>query len=186
MHSLLQNDLGVSLPLHISLSRPLVLRTEQKDAFLQRLKQAVSTSGVSAFDVSPAELRWHPNEDRTRWFLVAQVTQPGEELLRLLQTCNTVAAEYKQPKLYEDDNANKGAADEAGSEGQNDVLAKFHISIAWSLQPPSVGCSSGSDDSSTKLPNDLRTLKVPFVDVKVRIGQDVTAIPLATRRQTLR
>lgn len=46
MHSLLYSDLGVQLPLHISLSRPVVLRTEQKDSFLELLRHRVTHSGI--------------------------------------------------------------------------------------------------------------------------------------------
>lgn len=46
MHSLLYSDLGVQLPLHISLSRPVVLRTEQKESFLELLRHRVTNSGI--------------------------------------------------------------------------------------------------------------------------------------------
>lgn len=178
VHSLLHNDLGVSLPLHISLSRPLVLKTEQKDGYLQRLKQSVSSTGSAhAFDVSLADLKWHPNEDRTRWFLVTRVADAHGELLKLLQTCNFVATAYDQPRLYEDDN--KDASPEALAAS---VVDKFHISIAWSLRPPATA-SSPKTEESTSLLDKVRDLRVHFADVKVRIGQDVTSIALATRRQ---
>jgi hypothetical protein len=45
-HSLLQSDLGVQLPLHISLSRPVVLVTEQKQAFSERFEHAIQESEI--------------------------------------------------------------------------------------------------------------------------------------------
>lgn len=47
MHSLLYSDLGAQLPLHISLSRPVVLRTEQRSSFAEILRQAVRDSHIS-------------------------------------------------------------------------------------------------------------------------------------------
>ncbi|KAF9894363.1 poly(U)-specific 3'-to-5' RNA exonuclease [Aspergillus nanangensis] len=47
LHSLLRSDLGVQLPLHISLSRPVVLRTEQRQSFLETLQTSIRNSHVS-------------------------------------------------------------------------------------------------------------------------------------------
>ena len=44
--SLLESDLGAPLPLHVSLSRPLALTTEQKDDFLVRVEGAIRGCGV--------------------------------------------------------------------------------------------------------------------------------------------
>lgn len=42
--SLLHNDLGVQLPLHISLSRPVVLTTDQKQSFIEEFQHNVESS----------------------------------------------------------------------------------------------------------------------------------------------
>lgn len=47
IHSLLHSDLGAQLPLHISLSRPVVLRTEQRSSFSEILKKALRDSHIS-------------------------------------------------------------------------------------------------------------------------------------------
>lgn len=47
IHSLLRSDLGAQLPLHISLSRPVVLRTEQRQSFIDAYQTAVRDSIVS-------------------------------------------------------------------------------------------------------------------------------------------
>jgi len=47
IHSLLRSDLGAQLPLHISLSRPVVLRTEQRQSFIDTYTTAVRDSNVS-------------------------------------------------------------------------------------------------------------------------------------------
>lgn len=46
VHSLLQSDLGAQLPLHISLSRPVVLRTEQRASFTDQLQNAIHDSHI--------------------------------------------------------------------------------------------------------------------------------------------
>lgn len=49
MHSLLHSDLGAQLPLHISLSRPVVLRTEQRASFTEALQKAIDDAQVSSY-----------------------------------------------------------------------------------------------------------------------------------------
>lgn len=164
IHSLLENDLGVQLPLHISLSRPLTLKTANKDTFLINLTSAITTSKLHAFTVSPATLVWHSNEDSTRWFLVLSLQRPHHDELRsLLAICNQLAKDFEQPLLYE------GADD-----------GKFHVSVAWSLTP-----QEGEVRLSEGFGAKLRDLLMGFREVKVRIGQDVTSISLKKRRAAL-
>ena len=47
INSLLRSDLGTQLPLHISLSRPVVLRTEQRQTFLESYQTAIQSSNVA-------------------------------------------------------------------------------------------------------------------------------------------
>ena len=185
VHSLLQNDLGVPLPLHVSLSRPLVLRTEQRSAFLDQLKKSVQASSVRAFDAAPAGLRWHPNEIRSRHFLVLSLQRSGDgELEKLLNACNGVAKTFGQPLLYANDHRR---ASKAGHEKVNGG-DKFHISIAWSLQSPIAKTGHGKDlptpnRGDLRVPDEVAELRVPFSQVKVRIGQDVSAIDLPAARR---
>lgn len=44
--SLLHSELGVQLPLHISLSRPVVLTTDQKQPFLDAFERAIKASNT--------------------------------------------------------------------------------------------------------------------------------------------
>jgi hypothetical protein len=46
IHSFLHSDLGAPLPLHISLSRPIVFLTEVKDQVVERLEQLIRTRGI--------------------------------------------------------------------------------------------------------------------------------------------
>jgi hypothetical protein len=46
LHSLLHSDLGAQLPLHISLSAPVVLRTEQRASFTDALTRSIRESHI--------------------------------------------------------------------------------------------------------------------------------------------
>ena len=46
IHSLLYSDLGAQLPLHISLSRPVVLRTEQRHSFAETFEKEIRDSHI--------------------------------------------------------------------------------------------------------------------------------------------
>lgn len=49
LHSLLTSDLGAALPLHISLSRTLMLATDQRQLFTESLPTAIEESGVKPY-----------------------------------------------------------------------------------------------------------------------------------------
>lgn len=51
IQSSLSSDLGAPLPLHISLSRPIGLGTEEKDGFTNSLARAVKSSGIRPYAV---------------------------------------------------------------------------------------------------------------------------------------
>lgn len=186
VHSLLQNELGVQLPLHVSLSRPLSLKTEQKDKFLVRLKEATAETAVREFSLSPTNLIWHPNEDGTRWFMVLKLERTeGREMPRLLHACNDLAKGFGQPLLYERDEPT-GSEKVRAEESVKDPDA-FHVSVAWSLRPPSspqiskklVGLQQAISDD---LRQRVGKIRIGFSEVKVRIGQEVTGIALPKQR----
>ncbi|KAK3111155.1 poly(U)-specific 3'-to-5' RNA exonuclease [Teratosphaeriaceae sp. CCFEE 6253] len=185
LRSLMSNELGVSLPLHISLSRPLVLRAQQRELFLDHLKRDVAGTGVRTFQAEFDGLRWHPNELGTRWFLVLQAHTPGKhELDRLLGACNTVATAIEQPLLYTDP---PDRLDHHAIEGPAE--SKFHVSIAWSLRKPALThhmaapakpAEQGTEEAESAA--GVPPLMATFSDVKVRIGQDVSPITLPAGR----
>ena len=170
-----------------------MLKTEQKDDFLPTLKEAVSSSGVKSFTTRLEQLQWHPNEDRTRWFLVLRVGDGNSELVKLLRACNSVADKYGQPRLYEEDKPSQlkhkhKQGVQMNQDRESQAAKKFHISIAWSLQRPSesgsgVTNAGRSFGDGTDLPSAVRSLSVGFGEVKVRIGQDVTSLSLDRKRR---
>ena len=107
LHSLCINDIGVSLPLHISLSRPIVIATAARQVFVDGVRAAVKRSGVAPFELRCEGVEWHRSEESKRSFLVLRVRsikpeiRPNPELRELLKHCNTVASAFGQPELYQ-------------------------------------------------------------------------------------
>jgi hypothetical protein len=187
VHSLLQTPLQVPLPLHISLSAPLVLRTENKDSFLDTITEGLTSvirSLRHPITVRPASLSWHANEDKSRYFLVLRVQDAQKSsstsaltlLNQLLLASNKAAAQYNQPQLY---TKLKRQA------GTSDFSPYFHISIAWSL--PSADRDLQDDNLKLQPAVDAileqlcEDLIASFDAVKIRIGQTVTALPIGSK-----
>lgn len=157
IHSLLESDLATPLPLHISLSRSLVLQTHQREQFLERLTTSVRSASVRPFTITFSSLAWYPNHDHTRWFLSLSADRPGkDELNRLLKACNTTAAVSQQPTLYQP---------------EQDSSQFFHVSLAWSLTQPSAAPIALDTD-------DLQPLSALFDALKAKIGNNITTLTL--------
>jgi U6 snRNA phosphodiesterase len=171
VHSFLQSDLGVHLPLHISLSAPLVLQTSDKDKFSADLKEAVLASGARAFTVRTTDLAWVPNSDRSRYFMVLKLEKPAnDDLNKLLRACNTCAKDWHLPLLY--DQAGK---DESSSVQAFDRSSAFHISIAWTLHDP---VTDQKDQKSSKPLEPVTGIFIDLASVLMKVGNSVTEIPL--------
>lgn len=100
-----------------------------------------------------------------------QLARPANnELDTLLKKCNQVAAEFSQPLLYSTESQ---TVHEAGPS-----VDRFHVSLGWSL-------AQMHDPVVTQLTQRLDAIDMSFDNVKVRIGQDVTTIPLAQPRDHL-
>ncbi|KAJ9648444.1 poly(U)-specific 3'-to-5' RNA exonuclease [Coniosporium tulheliwenetii] len=198
VHSLLQSDLSAALPLHISLSRSLVLQTPQRDPFLNTLTSHLRSSSVRPFQVAFTSLKWVPNFERTRWFLVLGVQKPErDELNRLLKASNDAAAIVGLPPLYASggfaaggglDDAFKGKiqktpATRGRQTEQKDCSDAFHVSVAWSLKAPEEDLRDPMMQSEVAaiLEKDLNKMRVSFEVVKVKIGNAVHSASLATK-----
>lgn len=167
VHSLLQTELGVVVPLHVSLSRTMMLKAHQKDEYLTQFRQLIKKSAIHAFTVSVRDIKWYQNEIRSRCFLVLRLDRPpGSELSMLLSCCNDVARDFNQPLLYQDHPAT--------SENRAEV-DKFHVSIAWMLDDASPATAIATSNWKGEL-------TISFGEVKVRCGQDVIRVPLTPRR----
>ncbi|KAJ5475289.1 hypothetical protein N7539_008355 [Penicillium diatomitis] len=186
LHSLLHSDLGAQLPLHISLSPPVVLRTEQRTSFMECLATSIQASHVSLFTVVPDTLKWVSNRERTRWFLVLHVARPtGNELNRLLNRSNRTLAGFDQPPLYASSRGaprNRAQASHgrdprpSGTAPVEDYSDCFHISLGWSLREP----SQAEKDRVARLGlGAVQNVEVKFDSVKVKIGNQVESIRLS-------
>ncbi|CAN8101038.1 unnamed protein product [Discula destructiva] len=231
--SSLTSDLHAPLPLHISLSRPFVLRTEQKDAFLEdmllRGRDIAGAAGAGAgFGATPFELcadglAWFRSKEGGRSFLVLRVrsssaqpaqqgngakkkTKKNPELAALLARCNELVGAYGQPRLYAvrslggekagghadglNGDGGGGDYDDDGGvqsvEGEDGVDDAFHVSIAWSFAEPT---REIRERTATIFAREqfrrgiMDGIRIPVNDVKVKIGNVVTSIPLPGKRR---
>ncbi|BCS21273.1 HVSL domain-containing protein [Aspergillus puulaauensis] len=179
LHSFLHSDLGAQLPLHISLSRPVVLRTEQRRPFMEAFESTLEKSVLSPFNVQVDSLDWVSNFEKTRWFYVLRAKRPDKDYLNnLLQISNRTLASFGQPPLYKpvsDLSKSSGAQQGSKSTSAADYTGCFHISIAWSLTEPSTDereCMKSIDIQ------ELTALMINFDCVKAKIGNNVSSIPL--------
>ncbi|ETS81992.1 hypothetical protein PFICI_06994 [Pestalotiopsis fici W106-1] len=201
IHGFLTSDLGAPLPLHISLSRPLSLPTARKDDFLERVRDAVSRSGVRAFELAPDGLEWHRTHESARSFLVLRVRscsstatslststlgennarenadktrQKNMELGTLLRHCNMLCKSFDQPELY----AFKPTEDQGPA---RDVGDAFHVSVAWSFSEPTNELKRVTQDVFQTIQHGkaMKELRIRVDGIKAKIGNTITHLPLA-------
>lgn len=189
----------------------MVLRTESRRQFLSALTSALlsrgpkpgpGSDGDGRLRVRPEELGWHPNEHGTRAFLVLRVRSKGEAnaLSALLGACNGVAREFGLPALYTDypgrrrssssaaaANAQpqKTKAEKDDADADEDYSRFFHVSLAWSLDVDDAAIDADSlrrDADVQAIMRKIREMEIDFSHVKIRIGKDVSTVPLNRRR----
>ncbi|KAL5044924.1 hypothetical protein BDW71DRAFT_185082 [Aspergillus fruticulosus] len=181
LNSFLYSDLGVRLPLHISLSRPVVLRTEERQPFMDTFEAALGRSGISPFEVQVDSLDWVSNFEKTRWFYVLRAKRPDRDCLNcLLHISNRSLSLFNQPPLYAPvlHSTSGGTQPHIRSSkpaSTGDYTECFHISIAWSLTEPSAEEKKSMQSIDLQR---LSTLKIKFDCVKAKIGNNVSSIPL--------
>lgn len=208
VHSLLKSELGVELPLHISLSRPIVLLAHQRQPFIDSLTRAINKTGLSPFEVAVGGLEWVANYEKTRWFLVLKLERPPQNgLNKLLHLSNQTVTDFGQPPLYTDSlqsstdgqsrkrqagngSRSKGITGAAASSSMTrsgpstdiDMSSNFHISIGWTLGAPTHGLRERVNATGIE----FQAIKVDINTVKAKIGNGITAISLATKIDTSR
>jgi hypothetical protein len=189
----LQSDLGAPLPLHISLSRTLQIRTEDRDAFVDTLRSSVRKATVFAFRCDFAGLKWVPNYERNRWFLVLSIEKPAQnELNKLLVASNEATGRCGHPGLYvggpgdgpmENNGTHNGAKRRESrhhEEHDVDFSDRFHISIAWNLEEPDPEWTLLV--KAINVSNHLQSPQSTFDAVKARVGNAVHSIDLRAAR----
>ncbi|KAK4202509.1 hypothetical protein QBC40DRAFT_276490 [Triangularia verruculosa] len=168
--SLLTSDLGVPLPLHISLSRPLNLTATQKDSFLCDIQKTVA--GDQSFEIRLGRVEWHFTSESGRAFLVLRVICPSgnNELVYFLSKINRIAQKYGQPELYSWAEAAEG----------KEVADAFHFSIAWCLNKPSDDLERITKQvfDDPKVLSTVSKQRMIIQSFRVKIGNVVTTIPL--------
>ncbi|EZF34978.1 U6 snRNA phosphodiesterase [Trichophyton mentagrophytes] len=188
IHSLLYSDLGAQLPLHISLSRPVVLLTEQRESYLDLFRDYIYNSKIQPFEVSPRNLAWVSNFEHTRWFLVLRLNRPANNgLNQLLRLSNSSLACFGQPPLYESpagtqkrkhgrQAGHQRNSSSSPSSVDTDYTGCFHISIAWTLEEP----SHDEKERLTSIELPARELIIKFNNVKLKIGNQIYSEALLT------
>lgn len=196
IHSLLLSPLSTPLPLHISLSRPLTLQKDQREAFSASLYDRIRRSDVRSFHVPLSGLKWVSNWDKSRWFLVLGAERPaGDELNRLLWASNAIAEGFGLGKLYDGHSA--VGIDLATQEKprlpkrqKSTVLGEkpkdfdrsdcFHFSLAWSLTAPEKMGPLISPEVE-KCNRQVKGFSVTISTVKVKIGNAISVLDLSAR-----
>jgi U6 snRNA phosphodiesterase len=180
VHSFLRSALGVKQPLHISLSAPLVLQTEQKDAFFASLKGGIRLQAARTFVVVPNSVEWVHNHDRTCYFLVLRLSRPrGNDLNKLLSASNAAAKSLGLGELYHGPEEHPTGDKDTRLEGEKSRGVErdscFHISIAWMLRAPSESARTVLHDV---LSRDFVETPIRFECVKIKIGNVIHDVAL--------
>ncbi|KAI1077377.1 U6 snRNA phosphodiesterase Usb1 [Whalleya microplaca] len=201
--SFLTSDLGAPQPLHISLSRPIVLGTAQKDDFLAQLVAGVGRSGVGPFDLFPCALAWHRTAESARSFLVLRVAStstPADSVTPTTTgttvastTTTTTAAANSNPNpnpelttLLSTSNALARSFSQpplyasSSSSSSSGVGSAFHISLAWTFAPPDAELTRVTE-AAFGAGDAVRGMRVRVEGVKAKIGNVVTHVGLPVR-----
>ncbi|KAK2625564.1 hypothetical protein QTJ16_004876 [Diplocarpon rosae] len=201
VYSLVTSEIGVPLPLHVSLSRSLGFVASQKDEFVDSLSRAIRVSGVRPFDISFDGLEWVANFEGTRWFLVLRIPQPSDDgLNKLLFVCNSTVKQFGQPPLYpkppivpsltafqREEHRHPVKNKRSGPcstqlkpdwSHMQDATAAFHISLAWTLEQPSQELLELTKTITGNRLDDIKQIQVQIKEIKCKVGNNVTSMSL--------
>lgn len=163
-HSLVKSDVGVRLPLHVSLSDTLMPSTESKQQVTDSISEALATSlkakgGPVKIDVSKTKLQVVLNRQKTRAFVVLAVVDSREKelIVRLIEAVNAAVAPLGLPAL----------------------AVHPHVSIGWFIPKSSDdGYSSFDAITSPEIQRHMTALfgKVALDCVKIRCGRLVQSV----------
>jgi hypothetical protein len=191
----LHSELGAPLPLHVSLSRTLQIKTEDREHFLETLKSCLRKAAIISFNFRFHGLKWVSNFERNRWFLVLSIEKPAQnELNRLLSACNEATGKCGYPGLYvggygdgpmEDSTKHDEVKRQKSqhNEGENtDLSDRFHVSIAWNLEEPDPEWVSSV--KAIDVGKHIKPPEASFDVVKARIGNVVHNLDLKIARSS--
>jgi U6 snRNA phosphodiesterase len=203
LNGFLISDLGSPLPLHISLSRPIVLTSTEKDQFLAKITNSLATSAIAPFALRPHGLAWYKSPDSDRTFLVLKVSSAVDRA----KSSTASGADGESDSDVGDSHdtgkrllvpRNKALAalltrcnSVVTSFGQpalyqrdaNELVEEaFHVSIAWGFALPSEElCLKTSALLESPSFRRVRKWDLSVSSVKAKIGNVVTHIALPTR-----
>ncbi|EJU03142.1 hypothetical protein DACRYDRAFT_115389 [Dacryopinax primogenitus] len=121
--------------LHISLTRPIFLRSSERAAFLASVRSLLSSH--KSFELSLATLAGLENDHRTRGFLVAEVGAGFAELQALTTSLEPAITALRQETYYSE--------------------PRYHVSLGWALLGPSTPSSALSPSGDEQLGANLHT-----------------------------
>ena len=114
-------------------------------------------------------------------------TPEFDGLNKLLHVSNHIVQEYGQPPLYAkatipdmDSKSKKSVGNKAKSSWDNmaDASNAFHISIAWTLSPPSKELIELTYSTNMVYMKEITQTRVEITDIKAKVGNLITGIPL--------
>ena len=161
----------------------------------------------SSFVVSVKSIDWVANLEKTRWFLVLRIAKPDNDGLgKLLRTTNQAVESFGQPPLYTASQSqsrhpmrSRGPSRVSRSirggrvhafhglgkrsqpdqeQDDEDLSLHFHISIGWTLDPPSTDLIERTKSTDV---GDIMGLQIPVNAIKVKIGNVITVMSLPTK-----
>jgi len=191
LQSLLMNDLGVPLTLHISLSRSLSVPQTTRQALSSAIENAVYWADVKPFQLELGGFIWASNHTNTRSFFAAAIKKPPvDELNRLLKAVNAAVVSLGFGPLY-----TAQSEGDLMSQSQLDYTRFFHFSLAWCLRDEDDEDESDTANESRTEALDniwasadqgLKAITVPVSTVLIKIGDKVTALDVKPSEEKIR